>query len=80
MPQEMPHFDVANLTLKEIAQSMLEVKKMGRSAENAADAFLPLTSNSEVVEILNDISGHGKLLADAASNLYRMIAREAASA
>lgn len=80
MATEPRHFDVEKVTLREISQSLLEVKKMGRSMENAADAFIPLTSNPGVVELLNTIAAHAQQAASASNELYKLIAREAASA
>lgn len=71
------HFDVSQEMLKEIAQTMLELKKMGRSLENAADSLRPLTSNDDIIDKLERISDYGKLSAGVAQNLYLMIAREA---
>jgi hypothetical protein len=72
-----PHFDTGKETLSQIAQSLLEVKKMGRSAENTADSFQPLTDNDEVKNGLLNIAQHGAALAEEATKLYRLIAREA---
>lgn len=71
------HFDVSQEMLKEIAQTMLELKKMGRSLENAADSLRPLTSNDDIIDKLERISDYGKLVAGVTQNLYLKIAREA---
>lgn len=82
MPQDLvkhQYFDVGNLMLKEISQGCLDVKKMARSIENAAEAFIPLTTDAEVTRLLNVISDAGRDAAAATSAIYKMIARDAAN-
>jgi hypothetical protein len=74
----MKEFDVAQETLKQIAQSLLETKKMARSIENTADAFLPLTDNEQVRGELQNIAQAGRMAGASASILYNLVAREAA--
>ena len=59
---------------------MLEMKKMARSIENAADAFLPLTNDADVTAALDDVVLKSKIIAEHASTIYRWIAKDAANA
>jgi tryptophanyl-tRNA synthetase len=70
-------FDVSQQTLQEIAQSMLEGKKMGRSIENLGDSFVPLTDDPETVELLKTASLHGQEAAKIFGQIYNVIARKA---
>lgn len=71
-------FDVGDLMLEQVAQSLLEFKKMGRSLESGADALVPLAANEEVEKVLVEISSAGAHAAKCASDLYNRVAKAAA--
>lgn len=73
-------FAVHPMMLREIAQSLLEFKKMGRSIESGAEALIPLAVGDATTDMLEQVVRHGRDAADCASRLYRSIAREAAQA
>lgn len=72
-------FVVEGPMLKEIAQGLLEMKKMARSIENSADAFLPIVANSEsgTAIALRGVVTQSQELAKTVSMIYHTIAREA---
>lgn len=73
----VPYFEVSSPLLREIAQTMLEMKKMGRSLENSADALIPLTDHPDVKAWLTTISNDGRSAAKNATDIYHLIARAA---
>jgi hypothetical protein len=77
---EAPYFDASPETLKQIAQSLLEVKKMARSIENAAETLIVLTDNGSVRASLGIISAATAQMLPEINKLYGYIAREASKA
>ena len=75
MSQE--HFECSKEMLQQIAQTMLEVKKMARSMENAADALLPMAESDAVKANLELIVAAGQSGSAHANQIYHLIAREA---
>lgn len=73
----VPDFDVAQDTLGEIAQSLLEVRKQARSIENTALSFMPLTDNDAVKDELTHLAEAGVNAAKLANSIYQRIARRA---
>lgn len=73
-------FDVADSTLAQIAQGLLEGKKMARSLENTATSFIPLTDNQGVMSALERVEKNAQLIATELSDLYKLVARDAAKA
>ena len=71
-------FDVSGVMLQQVAQSLLEGKKMARAIENMADSFQPLTDKESVVHDLNIIAEKAREISLAFARLYNPIAREAA--
>jgi len=63
--------------LKEIAQGLLEMKKMARSIENSADAFVPLTDDAETQLRLKTISEMAITITQQINSMYNQVAREA---
>ena len=74
---EVPYFETSKEMLMQIAQGLLEGKKMARSLENTADAFLPMTDHPVTKELLSRISDGALQAAKSANELYHLIAREA---
>lgn len=70
-------FNVGKDALGQIAQSVLEMKKMARSIENSADAFYPLTTDTATQQKLSEIVNNAQSIATITSALYRAIAQEA---
>jgi hypothetical protein len=70
-------FNVDKDRLGQIAQALLETKKMARSIENTAEAFMPLTDNEEVVVLLRNTMIAAVDIAKDMSELYQLIAKEA---
>lgn len=62
----------------QIAQSVLEMKKMARSIENSAEAFVPLTDHEQIKNQLIAVSVAAQSIAGETASMYRLIAREAA--
>jgi len=73
----MSVFDVSHGTLKEVAQSMQEGKKMARSLENLATSMIPLTEDEKTLVMLNKIAACGNEAAEKCNQIYVSIAREA---
>ncbi len=76
MVDERP-FEVQGEMLKQISQSLLEMKKMARSLENSALALEPL-SNGTTKETLGAIGDAASSIDSRITYVYRLIAREAA--
>lgn len=75
----MPNpFVVQGPMLREIAQGLLEMKKMARSIDNSAVAFLPLVDDSQAKQRLEIISEMSESISKNVNALYSEIAREAA--
>lgn len=70
-------FAVSQGTLKEIAQSLLEAKKMARSLENVASSLSILADDLTVKEDLAEVETTSAALANTLNNIYKLIAREA---
>lgn len=70
-------FSVDKDRMGQIAQGVLEVKKMARSIENTCEAFLPLTDKEEVVVLLKNTMIAAVDIAKDMSELYQLIAKEA---
>lgn len=70
-------FEVGGEMLKQISQSLLEMKKMARSLENSALAIEPL-ANGDTALTLQAIGDNASGLDKLITGLYRSIAREAA--
>lgn len=70
-------FNVRSESLKEIAQSMLEARRLGRSAEAIADALIPLGTTETTQALLGQISESAKSISTAAQSIYNAIAQEA---
>lgn len=70
-------FDVGEIMLEQVAQSLLEAKKMGRSIENCADALRPLAATDEVAVLLQQAADHGSTVSRLMNDLYQRIAKEA---
>jgi len=70
-------FEVSGEYLRQISQSLLEMKKMARSLENSALALEPL-ANGDVTMVLQNIQTQAKFLDTSITTIYRSIAREAA--
>lgn len=69
-----PVFKVDKETLKGIAQSLQEGRKMARSLDNIASALLPLTDSRQVKNSLRDIQAEAELAARHLTTLYNQIA------
>ena len=63
--------------LKATAQAILEMARLARSAENAADSLLPLVVDKEVKRKLADIKAWSSLTALSAKDIYKKVALEA---
>lgn len=74
---KVPWFEVSKPMLSEVAQSLQEARKMGRSIENIATSFIPLTDNEEVKKMLAEIQDGATLATHGATQLYNLIARDA---
>jgi len=74
---DTPYFDVSKQMLMEIAQALLEAKKMARSLENTGDAFVPMSDNPVTLELLARITSSALQASKSANELYHLIAREA---
>lgn len=72
-------FEVSQGTLREIAQSVLEAKKMARSLENISDTFKPL-ANDDAMKLLEELRVHAVAATDCCNQIYNAIAREAMKA
>jgi hypothetical protein len=70
-------FEVQGEMLKQISQSLLEMKKLARSLENSALALEPL-ANGTTRETLASVSDSAKDMDTKITYVYRSIAREAA--
>jgi hypothetical protein len=70
-------FEVSKGTLKEVAQSCLEAKKLARTVENMADSMMPLSNTEETTELLRQISDSQAIAIKAINTIYNAIAREA---
>lgn len=71
-------FVVEGPMLKEIAQSLLEMKKMARSFENSAEALIPLLKDgSPEIGLLTQCVERAREVDQATTMIYRSIAREA---
>lgn len=77
-----PFSTVSPITLKEIAQSLLEGKRMARSIENIADTFAPLVDDSDEVtrERLSQLASLSQEMTKIISAMYSQIARDAMAA
>ncbi|HEY6022439.1 MAG TPA: hypothetical protein VIY48_22035 [Candidatus Paceibacterota bacterium] len=72
-------FSTKKENLKEIAQSLLEARRLGRSLESIADALIPLASDDATRSKLQTISDSGRACAVASQSIYNQIAQEALS-
>lgn len=70
-------FAVGQGTLKEVAQSLLEGKKMARSLENLVSSLSILADDKVTKETLDNIEELAKHTADSLTLIYKSIAREA---
>jgi hypothetical protein len=77
VPDTKPFEGVAQATLKEIAQALLQMKANATSISNTANAFDPMTDHSDTSIALNNISQMAEGIIIQADTLYRAIAREA---
>lgn len=74
-----PFAGVSGITLKEIAQSLLEGKRMARSIENIADTFEPLVDaeDTETLANLEAIREHSQNINRIVQRIYNKIAKDA---
>jgi len=70
-------FVVGQSTLREIAQSLQEGKKMARSLENLASSIVVLTDNATIKGDLEVVESQAANCAKLLNNIYKKIAREA---
>lgn len=70
-------FEVDQETLKHIAQSLLEGKKMARSLESAANSLRHLCINDSAVEDLESIERSSNEAARLFERHYSLIAKDA---
>lgn len=69
-------FDVSPATLREIVQSLQEMRKMSRSVESSAESFIPF-ADKQTEEDLKMIMSHAQLITNICTRLYSAIAKEA---
>lgn len=50
---------------------------MGRSIENIANSFVPLTDNPDILKTLDELQAAANVAVGAATKMYNLIAREA---
>jgi hypothetical protein len=72
-----PFEGVAQATLKEIAQALLQMKANATSISNTAGAFEPMTDHPDTLTALGNIVQMGEGIRIQSDALYRQIAREA---
>jgi len=70
-------FAVGQTTLREIAQSLQEGKKMARSLENLATSLEVLADDDHIKTGLADVENMSRQCADLLNGIYKKIAREA---
>jgi hypothetical protein len=77
LPESPRYFAASQQTLREIAQSLLEMRKMARSLENSASTLVVLADHPDVMKDLSTIEAHARLVDELVNRTYKLIAREA---